>query len=351
MAIGDKLPVVMGAEKATPGGVATLGSDGILSESQRPAYTAEQVKAADLTLSNLTNPQQALANLGAGVRPNLLDNAYFVGPLFPVNQLNQTSYSGVVSCWDRWQLNNAQATLTKSGDQWTLTNGDPSTARNVLYQTVADLSAVTGKTATVSLLYAGSGTAGCTLYGDGGSFQGGSLNGANGFATTTISIPSTLSNYLRIQILTAAGSSIVPIAMKLEEGSNQTLAYQDSSGKWRLLPQPDMKYGAQLAQCQRYLVVLRGFGWIGSGVTDISTQGQFFIPLPVTMRTVPTISGTVRIYNYLNDLEDIEISASSISSNGIHGFFKIGSGSTLSSGDAVFLWLNTDEQLIISAEL
>ena len=36
MAIGDKKPVVMGSDLAVPGGVATLGKDGILSESQRP---------------------------------------------------------------------------------------------------------------------------------------------------------------------------------------------------------------------------------------------------------------------------------------------------------------------------
>ena len=259
---------------------------------------SSSAQAIDNTVNVLgapTTPQAALSALGAGVRTNLLDNAYFVGPIFPVNQLNQTSYSGIVSCWDRWRLNNAQATLIKSGDQWTLTNGDPSVSRNVLYQTVADLSAVTGKTVTVSLLYAGSGTAGCTLYGDSGSFQGGSLNGANGFATTTISIPSTLSNYLRIQILIAAGSSIVPIAMKLEEGHTQTLAYQDSTGAWHRLPQPeDGDYAGQLLKCQRYLVPLpygasNNFAPIGFGFAISSSQVRILIPTPVFMRANPTV--------------------------------------------------------------
>lgn len=120
MAIGDKLPVVMGAEKATPGGVATLGSDGILSESQRPAYTAEQVKAADLTLSNLTNPQQALANLGAGVRPNLADNCDFTNPVNTVGFTSGT-YSYDFSIFNRWNVqslgNSITATLTATGLQ------------------------------------------------------------------------------------------------------------------------------------------------------------------------------------------------------------------------------------------
>ena len=138
---------------------------------------------------------------------------------------------------------------------------------------------------------------------------------------------------------------------KIEEGPNQTLAYQDADDAWHMLPQAESDYATQLGKCQRFLYVLKGQSWIGSGVMDNNTQGQFFIPLPVTMRTVPTISGTVRIYNQLNNVEATEISAFDFSSNGVHGFFKIGSGSTLSSGDTVFLWLYTDEQLIISAEL
>ena len=45
MALGDKLPVVMGREKAVPDGVATLGEDGKLAEAQRPTYTATDVGA------------------------------------------------------------------------------------------------------------------------------------------------------------------------------------------------------------------------------------------------------------------------------------------------------------------
>lgn len=47
MAIGDKKPVVMESDRAVPGGVATLGEDGILSEGQRP--DAEGVGAIPAT--------------------------------------------------------------------------------------------------------------------------------------------------------------------------------------------------------------------------------------------------------------------------------------------------------------
>ena len=43
MAAGGKRPVVMGAEKAAPNGVATLGADGKLAEAQRPVYTGEDI--------------------------------------------------------------------------------------------------------------------------------------------------------------------------------------------------------------------------------------------------------------------------------------------------------------------
>ena len=116
MAVGDKLPVVMGAEKAVADGVATLDADGKLVEAQKPAYTGEEIPVsgkdgtslsaalsnkADRQLSNLDTPQLALANLGAGVRPNLLDNAYFVGggsqqggEQLPINQTGATSWTG-----------------------------------------------------------------------------------------------------------------------------------------------------------------------------------------------------------------------------------------------------------------
>ena len=39
---------------------------------------------------------------------------------------------------------------------------------------------------------------------------------------------------------------------KLEIGDTQTLAYQDDTGAWQLLPQPESDYATQLARCQRY---------------------------------------------------------------------------------------------------
>lgn len=128
MAVGDKLPVVMGREKAAPSGVATLGADGILAEAQRPS--ASQIMTADgssveSALTVVGAPAggvegQALVSAGAGStsrvkwgpwpsNPNLLDNWYFVGGgsqqgggQFPINQKGKTEYAGGARGLDRW---------------------------------------------------------------------------------------------------------------------------------------------------------------------------------------------------------------------------------------------------------
>lgn len=83
-----------------------------------------------------------------------------------------------------------------------------------------------------------------------------------------------------------ASAALYIKAAKLELGSVQTLAHQDSSGAWVLNQLPD--YGAELARCQRYLVPLSSdlvqAVIIGTGMIF------FFVPLPVTMRATPTIA-------------------------------------------------------------
>ena len=89
---------------------------------------------ADLTLSNLSNYQKALRNLGGRPSRNLLDNWYFVGGgsqqgdgQFPINQRGQTSYTVLNgSCIDRWKLFNS-ATLAPEADAIALTGSNTST--------------------------------------------------------------------------------------------------------------------------------------------------------------------------------------------------------------------------------
>lgn len=303
MAAGDKLPVVMGKEKAVPNGVATLGADGKLAEAQRPTtdatptegsenpvqsggvYTALAGKA-DLTLSNLSNYQKALRNIGGRPNRNLLDNWYFVGGgsqqgggQFPINQRGETSWSVAGRHLDRW--NEEKDVAGSIGeDGYHIGNGQTVVQRH----SEEEMNQLLGKTVTVSCLLS-----------DGS------------FATATGTIPHELTEDFKIvcrpksgvqfmvslfysaksyqfgRFQNASGSEITVVACKTELGPTQTLAYQDEDGAWQLFETPD--YGEELAKCQRYLLMgpLVGIPCVGAYVV---------IPTPVMLRTVPTAFGT-----------------------------------------------------------
>ena len=87
--------------------------------------------------------------------------------------------------------------------------------------------------------------------------------------------------------ITAAGKKL--LAAKLELGSVQTLARQDSSGAWVLNEIPD--YAEQLRRCQRYLYVQKANTRVNaSGVLTTGKTTIFFgVTVPVPMRALPTL--------------------------------------------------------------
>lgn len=189
-----------------------------------------------------TNQQGALAALGAGVRPNLLDNAIFIGGgsqqgggQLPVNQRSQTSYTASGYTIDRWKKLNSQGKITVNNGYLTLTGtgsygyiNQPMEGENAPPCPVT-LSILTkdGELHSVTILGGGNDIFIGTFY----------FYLENGFFT--IRTP-------------ADTTSIDIIAFKYEEGSTQTLAYQDEDGAWQLLPQPESDYATQLLKCQRY---------------------------------------------------------------------------------------------------
>ena len=202
-----------------------------------------------------TTAQTALAVLGAGVRPNLLDNAYFVGGgtgygTFPVNQ------KGVLSgntdrqfICDRWNQFGSDWSLTKDG----LVMAKRSDAAYwSFYQQipVETLHQLVGKVVTVSVL----------------------LDSVLVTATQVLVSPVTyfpFENGERAEIYVPDDDTVGSVryygsattrtvkAMKFEIGTAQTLAYQDADGAWRLLPQPESDYAAQLLRCQQYKIVYK----------------------------------------------------------------------------------------------
>lgn len=208
--------------------------------------------------------------------PNLLDNWYFANP---INQRGQTSYSGNGYTIDRWTSNGGMnVALTDSGLLLTA-NGVYEYGYLAEYlETIPPLET----TVTLSALVDGQ------------------LFSASGKLTSSTYVTITLSNSNSI-VFDEANKRVYPTvypnhpytisAIKLELGSQQTLAHQDANGNWVLNEIPD--YGEQLARCQRYALALSaqsGHSVYGSGMFNDGQYARIVVPLPVTMRTAPTVS-------------------------------------------------------------
>lgn len=236
---------------------------------------------ADRQLSNLDTPQGALANLGAGVRPNLLIN-----PRFQVNQRGQSAYTANGYTVDMWTRPAGGLTVTpiENGVRLTWTAG--------IYfrQGFENPSQYNGKSVTISGMFSNpQSITGCSLrLRVNGSFSGFSVpvTGAGCFFAT-FQMPDEVTE-LWLEVGAESGSIDWNYA-KLEEGTTQTLAYQDEGGAWKLLPQPESDYATQLAKCQRYLQLSIAGDYRASYISANSIV--FVVPTPVTMRVSPTIIG------------------------------------------------------------
>lgn len=278
---------------------------------------------------------------------NLLDNWYFVGGgsqqgggQFPINQRGQRSYTGTaVYGIDRWKL--SQGTTETVNIE---SNGISISTLATFVQAFENLGLQNGETITLSAVIDGVLISGSTTYNASSSYI--SVVEADGFRLAI----DPQNKYF--QLFNSSGTSENLIqAVKLEKGYLSTLARKDESGNW-VLNDPPPNFEQELAKCQRYYIALNGFGWIGSGQVDGGgVGGQFFIPLPVTMRkVVPTIAGNFRVYNSSNSIQVTNVVATGGSSNGINGGFSI-SGWNDSSGGPLYVWLNANEILGISADL
>lgn len=246
---------------------------------------------ADLTLSNLSNYQKALRNLGGRPSRNLLDNWYFAGGgsqqgdgQFPINQRGRTSYSGTnsgVYAIDRWKLSSeAGGTVSLSADG--ISFSCPGNGYTYFIQHFEDsvLSLLRGKTATISALdETGLHTLTISIPAS-GNIDTANLSFGSGMSADLIKSGNTALSF-RIYNPGKMEASAKLVAVKLELGSTQTLAYQDEAGGWQLFETPD--YGAELAKCQRYFQLYSAAGTRPAKAVDCR---------PV-MRTDPVQSTTV----------------------------------------------------------
>lgn len=250
-------------------------------------YSGEEIdKLLDRVSGMETNPAEALARLGAGVRPNLLDNWYFADP---VNQRGQTSYSGEIYTIDRWKNASGDTKVLLSDDGLIMDGGTAFLAQKF---EDATFNALNGKTITLSSLWTD--------------------NVLNTFSWVfdkrySIHDSNSLLAYhpvwgFFVSRIIGAGNQATCAAAKLEIGAQQTLGYQDEDGAWHLLPQPESDYATQLARCQRYQIPIDGIArYPIVQIADANTL-LIFIPLPVTMRTAPALSdpdGKLIIYDQI----------------------------------------------------
>lgn len=226
--------------------------------------------------TGVATTQAALAALGAGVRQNELDNAYFVGGgtgwgVFPINQPGLTSY-GPGTALDRWTC-----------DGNVSINEEYVSFSSVFYQNVPwnKMKRFLGKSITLSVFF------------DENNAESGTVTLANSYQNQQIVPTSTPSLQLFVnpnggcQLFRYANGAS-PKAVKCEEGPDQTLFYQKSDGKYALLPQSDMDYATKLLKCQQYQIPLSP-GLVIPATVIQPNYIDFFIPTPIQMRIAPVI--------------------------------------------------------------
>lgn len=221
------------------------------------------------------------------VRPNLLDNWYFVGGgsqqgggQFPINQRGQATYSSSGFCLDRWQTEGSV----------TISSGYVATG-SVLFQGCETglMDALLGKTVTLSCLKAD------------GTLVSGQITLPGSYPGSVTKYQAATGLYIALysggagQIFRIEGSQNV-VAVKLELGTTQTLAHQEY-GTWVLNEIPN--YGEELAKCQRYFMRLTNGSW-GSYALALATSetvADAIFNLPVTLRGWPTatFNGNIRV--------------------------------------------------------
>ena len=305
---------------------------------------------ADRQLSNLDTPQGALANLGAGVRPNLLIN-----PFFEVNQRGQTSYTGIVPAFDMWRLNSTTMTVTAQ-DEGISISGQ---GFDYLKEYLENPERFNGKTLTVSALVKNpNGQFRLNLYNETKNAQNvGNIPASSDWTLVTKTVDNfSVADGDKVAVLLYPDGSVSGqtataqvAATKLEEGDTQTLAYQAEDGTWQLLPQPESDYATQLLRCQRYFFRSTANHYFSGCMYDAS-NGIFLVPYSVEMRTVPAVtvknSGTLRFYdNTAAVLTAGNISVKSADGSGIKLLVSGVSGGK--AGSATI----TDMQFDFSAEL
>lgn len=339
-----------------------------MAEYYQSRYSGEEI---DEKLGILDNYQLALAKLGSGVRPNLLYNAYFVGGgsqqgggQLPINQRGKTSYSELGYTIDKWQINGSKNMSFEVQSTGCLVSFYAHSTVNGL--SIQNKTSVTdGKTITASILsksVTGNVYARVRYVNESDVYVGQLVfpkikDGIN-FATGVV--PSgAVSAYLQIMNGDTLSSSVILDSAKIEEGDNQTLAYQDDDGTWKIIPQSDMNFTTQLLRCQRYLwasaVSKSGYSILGQAIAYNDNTAYLLIDLPITPRNVvPSIVNDISASLYIRNTSSISgvITSASVDNTSI-GSSKvlIVLSGTFTAGATYLVYSGGNNPLILSWEI
>lgn len=264
--------------------------------------------------------------------PNLLDNWYFGNPV------NQRGASFVENDYglDMWKGTygvNANGTMGFNASGFAI-QGLEDSVKSIL----------DGMMLTASILYVnGTLNTGTAVYTKTG-------NPHNFIDSGTIQF----NNQADGNILLYAQSADQIKAVKLELGSQQTLAHQEN-GVWVLNEIP--KFGEQLAACQRYLFAANGknypYGCVGSGfISSDGTEAVIIIPTPVSLRTLPVceIRGVLRVDTSYGEIVTLTSAAIYNIGSGavcIHGKFT----GTATAKAPCYALLDQGDNLLLYADL
>ena len=293
---------------------------------------------------------------------NLLDNWYFGAP---VNQRGKTTYSGAGYGIDRWKAEAVTPNVT------TIKDGYIELSQNALISEILEEPySLCGKQVTVSALTT---TGLCSATATVPSKEelsaittdetiGVSYFAVNGNSTGYVCLQHSKEHTTKVMLRAYSGYTVGVIAVKLEMGSQQTLAHQED-GAWVLNEIPD--YGEELTKCMRYLQVLAApYDTSGNGVAIgyANNTVDLWVPIPlaVPMRISPTPTipaGGVSLFkvgktsNAPKDVTKVTGGWAMQTGGACTMRSLIFTSSGLTAGETYTLFMQKGAQIVFSAEL
>lgn len=344
-------------------GNVSLSAEDIPTSSGRSVQNALDDKQETLTAGeNISISGSVIATKVRPCNRNLLDNWYFGAP---VNQRGKTTYSGTGYGIDRWKAEAVTPNVT------TIKDGYIELSQNALISEILEEPySLCGKQVTVSALTT---TGLCSATATVPSKEelsaittdetiGVSYFAVNGNSTGYVCLQHSKEHTTKVMLRAYSGYTVGVIAVKLEMGSQQTLAHQED-GAWVLNEIPD--YGEELTKCMRYLqIISTPYDTSGNGVAIgyANNTVDLWVPIPlaVPMRISPTPTiptGGVSLFTVgktsgsPNDVTRATGGWAMQTGGACSMRSLIFTSSGLTAGETYALFMRQGAQIVLSAEL